>query len=353
MEYYNHQIYKEEIKRISEKEYFVKILKDSTILITGARGMIGSMFIDAIMLANKQNDLNCTIYAVARSEKASERFCQYETDKCFNLIYADINKDSIEIDGNIDYVIHAASNTHPLQYSQKPIETLITNVVGTNNMLEFAVNHSCKRFVFCSSVEVYGENKNDIGPFKEDDVGYINCNTLRANYPEGKRAGEALCQAYIQEKGLDVVVPRLARCYGAGLHTDDSKALTQFLKNGLNKEDIVLKSKGTQYFSYCYQADAVDGIVSVLANGEKGEAYNISGKDSDIHLRDLAQLIADAFGVKVIFDLPKEDEAAGFSKANDARLDVEKIRKLGWKAEYTIADGVRRIAEIMGESFID
>lgn len=347
MEYYKHEIYKEELNHIIEKEYFVKKFKGVKVLITGARGMIGSMLIDAIMLANEKIDLSCRIYALVRSEQARERFSEYSHNPLFNLIFADINKDRIDIQDDVDYVIHAASNTHPLQYSQKPIETLLTNVIGTNNLLEFAVEHNCKRFVFCSSVEIYGENKNDIGSFTEEDCGYINCNTLRANYPEGKRAGEALCRGYMQEKKLDVVIPRLARCYGAGLHTDDSKALTQFLKNGLRKEDIVLKSAGTQYFSYCYQADAVDAIVSILAKGESGEAYNITSKDSDIHLRDLAKLIAESFGVKVIFDLPKEDEAAGFSKANDARLDTNKIHGIGWESEYGISDGIRRTSEIL------
>lgn len=156
--------------------------------------------------------------------------------------------------------MHGASNTHPFLYSGKPIETILTNVAGTNNLLEFAVKHRCKRFLFLSSVEVYGENRGDCEKFKEDYCGYINSNTMRAGYPESKRTGETLCQAYIKEYGLDSVILRLARCYGPGILQNDSKALSQFIHRAKEKRDIILKSEGKQEFSYVYQADVVDAM---------------------------------------------------------------------------------------------
>ena len=120
---------------------------------------------------------------------------------------------------------------------------------------------------------IYGENRGDTELFDESYCGYIDCNTLRAGYPESKRCGEALCQAYKKQKGVDVVVARLTRSFGPTLQLTDTKALTQFLKNGLNKENIVLKSAGTQYYSYTYAADAVTGLLTVLLQGESGAAY--------------------------------------------------------------------------------
>ena len=128
-------------------------------------------------------------------------------------------------------------------------------------MLEFAYSHHALRCVFASSNEIYGENRGDIEKFPESYCGYINCNTLRAGYPESKRCGEALCQAYIQQKGLDIVIPRLTRSYGPTLLKSDTKALSQFLRKALLGEDIVLKSAGTQYYSYLYVADSVSGLL--------------------------------------------------------------------------------------------
>lgn len=238
--------------------------------------------------------------------------------------------------------MHGASNTHPFLYSGKPIETILTNVAGTNNLLEFAVKHRCKRFLFLSSVEVYGENRGDCEKFKEDYCGYINSNTMRAGYPESKRTGETLCQAYIKEYGLDSVILRLARCYGPGILQNDSKALSQFIHRAKEKRDIILKSEGKQEFSYVYQADVVDAMCYFLQFGISGECYNVTGKDSDVSLKDLAEKIADMSGVLVKYELPDKNEAAGYSMATKAVLDGRKAETIGWTAVYPIWEGIKR-----------
>lgn len=318
------------------------LLQNHSLLITGARGLIGSRMIDMVMYENIYNQLNCTIYAVGRNEAAAkERFKEYWNAEQFHFIQADLNEDVIDIEGDIDYVIHGASNTHPFYYSTRPIETILTNTVGTNNILQFAYEHKCKRVLFLSSVEIYGENKGDTNAFEESYLGYINCNTLRAGYPEGKRLGEALCQAYIKEKGLDIVIPRISRCYGTSLLKEDSKALSQFLGKALAGEDIVLKSKGEQFYSYVYVDDAVSALLFLLDKGKCGEAYNVMGDDSDITLADLARLIAEYVGRNVVFELPDEKEKAGYSTATRAVLDTTKLKELGWKSQYSIEEGIK------------
>ena len=147
---------------------------------------------------------------------------------------------------------------------------------------------------------------------------------------------------------MDVVVARLTRSFGPTLQLTDTKALTQFLKNGLNKENIVLKSAGTQYYSYTYAADAVTGLLTVLLQGESGVAYNVADQSCDIQLKDLAKMIADIAGTEVIFDLPNETEAAGFSKATKARLDGGKLKSLGWEPRFSLKDAIRKTMSILG-----
>lgn len=316
-------------------------LKDKTVLISGATGMIGTFLIHVLM----QRELNTKVIALGRKEtSAKERFGEYWQSKYFQFVSHDINLPLQNIE-SADFVIHAASNTHPVAYASDPIGTVTTNILGTYNLLNYACQCNAQRFLLASSVEIYGENRGDTEYFKEDYCGYIDCNTLRAGYPESKRASEALCQAYKKVSHLEIVIARLARTYGPTMLLSDTKAISQFIKKGLAKEDIVLKSEGTQLYSYNYVGDSVSGLLTILLKGENGEAYNIADKTSDITLKDLAGIIADIAGTKVIFDLPDEVERAGYSKATKALMDSQKLRNLGWQSHWDITAGISSVLQ--------
>ena len=331
------ELYNEEIKKYASKDIDWEKLRDKTFLITGATGLIGKFLIDVIMYKNDTDNLNCKIIALGRNEsKAKERFANCFNSNLFKFYETDINETITIEEEKLDYILHAASSTHPLQYSNYPISTITANVIGTKNILDLAVKTNASRVLFASSVEIYGENRGDVEAFDESYLGYINCNTLRAGYPESKRTGEALCQAYIKEKGLDIVIPRLSRIFGPTILSTDSKALSQFINKAVNDEDIVLKSEGNQYFSYTYVGDAVTALLYTLFYGINGEAYNVSDTTYDITLKDLASTIAKQVGKEVIFDLPSEEERKGYSTATKAIMVSDKIKKLGWTVEESL-----------------
>lgn len=351
MKVFEHALYQEDIAFVAESELPWEKLKNRSVLISGARGMIGSALIDVLMYRNQKYDMGCKVYALGRDkEKAKERFSYFEGSPYFAFISWDINEPLEKEDlGTVDYVLHLASNTHPVAYATDPIGTITTNIIGTRNMLEFASGHGSCRVVFASSNEIYGENRGDVEKFDEAYCGYIDCNTMRAGYPESKRCGEALCQAYIKQKNLDVVIPRFTRSYGPTMLMSDTKAISQFIRKGIAGEDIVLKSEGNQYYSYTYVSDAVAGLLTVWLCGTCGEAYNIADKASDIRLKDLAALIAKVSGTKVVFELPDGVESAGYSRATKARLESGKVKGLGWKARYDIESGIIREIEMLKE----
>lgn len=354
MEIYESNIYMEDVKTIAELDYNWDKLKGKSIAISGATGMIGSFLVDVLLYRNEKKDQDIKIYAFGRNEeKAQKRFGKHFRNANFVFVKQDINLpiDKNNCESRMDYIIHAASNTHPVAYASDPIGTISANVMGTANLLDWATTVSCERFVFLSSVEIYGENKGDTDKFSEEYLGYIDCNTLRAGYPESKRTGEALCQAYIKQKGLDIVIPRLSRCYGPTMLSSDTKALSQFINKGINGEDIVLKSEGTQLYSYAYMADAVSGIIKLMLDGECGGAYNVVSDESDIMLKDLAKIIADYVGKKVIFELPDETERAGYSKATKATLASDKIKKTGWKSFYDIETGLHHTIDVLRSTY--
>lgn len=322
-------------------------LDGKRLLISGASGMLGSLLIDAIMLRNCSllPEKRCHIIAIGRNcaaaEKRFENWLKYEE---FFFLSHDIALPLKTVEQRINFMIHAASTADPIAYVTEPINTICANVLGTQNMLDCSRDG---RFLLCSSVEIYGENRGDVDRFKEDYCGYLNCNTLRAGYPEAKRVSEALCQAYIEEKGADAVIIRLPRCYGPTMRANDSKALAQFIKKALAKEDIVLKSAGNQLYSFLYGADAVLAILWVLLQGNIGEAYNAGDMDSDITLNELAHMVAKKAGTAVRFEIPDEAEKKGYSVATKALLNSQKLHALGWRPYYNLASGIDETIHIL------
>jgi len=341
--------YRKSIAEISALVYRLDIMSGANILITGATGLIGSVIVDILLSMNDTFFTQTQVTAFGRNiDHAIERFGSCFTRKDFRFVEGDVNESIPEL-GNMDFIIHGASNTHPSIYSADPIGTITTNVIGTYHVLEYARMHNPKRFLFMSSVEIYGENRGDTDKFTEDYLGFIDCNTTRAGYPESKRTGESLCCAYLQKHDMDIVIPRLCRIYGPTMMGEDSKATAQFLRNAVNRQDIILKSKGDQYYSFLDVFDAAYGILYLLLKGKKGQVYNISSEYSDVTLCELAKKIAEIGKVRIKQAIPDEAEKSGYSNRKHQVLDNKKLKELGWKELYTLEEGLQATIKILKE----
>lgn len=309
--------------------------------------MIASVMIDILMKRNRDCHQDIRIYAISRNEqKAQERFGTYWDDAGFTWLSHDVNNPLPEL-GRMDYILHAASNTHPRAYASDPIGTITANVQGTYQLLDYAAGHGCERFLFFSSVEIYGENRGDTDKFRENYLGYIDCNTVRAGYPESKRLGETLCNAFASQRGQDFIIGRFSRVYGPTMSDQDSKAVAQFIKKAAAGEDIVLKSDGNQLYSYTYVVDAASAALCILLKGASRSVVNVVDTASDITLKELAALLAKGAGTRVVFELPDKTEQSGYSTATRALLDGTRLEQLGWKAYTPIREGLSKTVQIL------
>ena len=338
-----HPLYNEDLDYVLNSME-VALFKDKSFLITGSTGLLGVFMIDVLMRANKKN-LNISVYAVGRNrKKAEERLGDHFNDEHFHFIEQDVRQPLPSL-LRVDYVIPLASNTHPLAYSQYPIETIDINIKGAEYALLKAVECGAT-ILYPSSVEIYGNARGE-DVFYEDYTGNLNLSTSRSCYTESKRVSEAMCQSFKEEKNVVVKIVRLSRVFGPTMLLSDSKASSQFIIKALNNENIVLKSKGEQFFSYTYVADAVCAMFHVLLHGINGFAYNISSCKCNIHLKDFAEECAKWSGKNVIFDLPTKTELMGFSVATKAILDNSKLKEIGWKEKYDIKTAIIRTLDIL------
>lgn len=333
-------LYREAIERTFPKI----IIEDGRVLVTGASGLIGSCLIDMLLVANEKGR-HFEVYALGRNaDKLKLRFKKHKNADNLHIIEQDVRK-PLPVGVQFDYIFHGASNADPRSYALYPVETMLINIEGAINVLNYCKEHPTTKVLMMSTFEVYGNAGKDV--YQEADFGAIDQNKIRSCYPESKRSMEILTRCYVEEFGVNAVIGRLSSIYGPTMAKDDSKAHSQFIKNGIKGENIVLKSKGEQRRTYCYVIDAVTGLISVMEKGEKGEAYNIANENAIVSIAEVAQTVAEITGTKVIMQLPDELEKKGYSAPQNCILDNSKLKSIGWKGAYDLKTGLSETIRIL------
>lgn len=329
--------YKNDIKAVAVLQLPWEKLSNSNILITGATGLIGSCLVEVLM-ERQQRDYN--VYAMGRnSQRMAKLYEKYMSDDGFHTIFGDVTE-PLTIDQSFHYIIHAASGATPSEFSQHPVEVMKSNFLGVANIMEYGIKHYMHRFLYISSGEVYGEGDGRI--FCEDYSGYVDCTSPRACYPSSKRAAETLCASYAAEYGVDFVIARPCHTYGPNFTENDNRVYAQFIRNVLKGEDIVMKSTGEQFRSWCYVVDCVSAILYILLKGANGQAYNIANESSNISIRELAEIVAEIGGGNVVKSVANIKEKKGFNVVSKSVFSTKKLESLGWKPHLNMHDGIQR-----------
>lgn len=325
--------YREDVQECAMSALPWERMAGCNVLVTGATGLLGSCLVEVLMLC-PCSDLH--VYAAGRNEeRASRLFREYLDSSRFHLLTYDVTQ-PLKSEVSFHYVIHAASNASPSFFAKNPVEVMKSNLVGTANLLDYGITHGLRRFLYVSTGEIYGEGDGRV--FAEDYSGYVNTMSARSCYPSSKRAAETLCVAYGAEYGVDVVVARPSHTYGPHFTESDNRVYAQFIRNVLEGKDIVMKSNGAQYRSWCYVVDCVKGLLYVLLKGKNGEAYNVADALSNISIRQLAEMVADIAGKKVVMELPSDAEQQGYNVVTKSVFSTEKLESLGWSVRGTMKE---------------
>lgn len=326
----NGTIIRENIESVAAAEFIPwEKLQNSTIMVTGATGLIGTSFIKALDYVNADKKLNIKVFALVRNEvKATERFADIIPHGMIRFIVGSVENLPV-IEEKVDYIIHAASQTASKEFVQHAVETIETSVLGTFNLLKLAKEKQCKGFVYLSSMEVYGYPEKG-HKVRENEIGSMTPLDLRNSYPISKVMAEAMCCAYAREYNVPAMICRLTQTFGPGVHYNDNRIFAYFGRCMKEKKNIVLKTKGETERCYLYTTDAVTAILTIMLKGEPGQAYNAADESTYCSIAEMAERVAADGGIKVEYDIQPE-AANGFPQTLYMKLDTTALQKLGWK----------------------
>lgn len=332
----NNSIFEEDIKNIIN--YFdMSVFNGKTILVTGATGLIGKLCVKSLL----NSGYNTQVIALVRDEEKAKNI--FGESKRLTYLVQDINQ-RINTTRRVDYIIHAASTTSSKDFVEKPVETIYTAINGSRNILEFAKNKRLEGMVYLSSLEIYGVNEKE--NIKEEDYGYIDILNPRSSYSESKKMVETMCISYGTEYGVPVKIARLAQTFGAGVSISDNRVFAQFAKAIINKENIILHTKGETKRNYCYTTDAVRGIFTILTKGENNNAYNVANENSYCSISEMAHLLENEY-TKIEYKIDEVNR--GYNPTVKIALNTEKLNALGWEAKVDLKEMFDRLIMNFGK----
>ncbi len=332
----NNSIFEEDIKNIIN-DFDMSVFDGKTILVTGATGLIGKLCVKSLL----NSGYNTQVIALVRDEEKAKNI--FGESKRLTYLVQDINQ-RINTTRRVDYIIHAASTTSSKDFVEKPVETIYTAINGSRNILEFAKNKRLEGMVYLSSLEIYGVNEKE--NIKERDYGYIDILNPRSSYSESKKMVETMCISYGTEYGVPVKIARLAQTFGAGVSISDNRVFAQFAKAIINKENIILHTKGETKRNYCYTTDAVRGIFTILTKGENNNAYNIANENSYCSISEMAHLLENEY-TKVEYKIDEVNR--GYNPTVKIALNTEKLNALGWEAKVNLKEMFDRLIMNFGK----
>ena len=303
------------------------MLESSRILVTGATGLIGKTLV--FNLIRRKAKVTVVVRDLEKAKRLFENHVQY--------IVGDVrtvNFESLEL----DYIIHAASQTSSQYFIKKPVETISVAIDGTRNILNNAIKQrKLKRFIYLSTMEVYGTPLDD-SKITEEHGSNLDTTSVRSCYPESKRMCENICISYASEYGIPVNILRLTQTFGPGVEYQDKRVFAEFARCAFEGKDIILQTKGETRRSYLYTEDAVNAILTVAKYGQPNLGYNGANENTYCSIYEMAKMVADKLAggrIKVIIKENKSNDR-GFAPVLHMNLDTTRLQKLGWEPKVDL-----------------
>lgn len=320
------------------------------VLITGATGMIGRYAVAFLMESSTRgSEPSKVIASVRNQDKGETLFEDYLEMENFSLLVSDVN-DLRDIDGDVDFIIHAASPTQPDDFLERPADIIAANVFATRNLLEIA-RQKTARFCLLSTLEIYGKIEADSYPVSvtESDFGALDSLSLRSAYPESKRMAENMVVAYAKQYGVASSIIRLAPTISPVIEPGDERLFAQLVKAAAAGTEVAIFSDAAdKRRSYTYIADAVTGILTALVRADEDNfVFNLANNDNVASVKELAESVLRVAGQdpsSLVVNSRDADQNTS-STTGLVLLDSSRLLELGWQPRYDLDSAIRKTLE--------
>ena len=313
-----------------------------SILVTGGAGFIGSHLVERLLKRGK------TVFVVDDLSTGSlDNLAEVRHHESLHLIVDSILNHPMMNDtvGQVEQVVHLAAAVGVRKIIESPVETITTNVRGTEIVLDCCHEHGTPLYV-ASTSEIYGKGGDKL--HEEHDRIMGSTTHRRWSYACTKALDEFLALAYAQEKGLPVILGRFFNTVGPRQTGEWGMVVPTFVSQALAGEPITVYGTGEQQRSFCHVEDSVRAVLGLLEAPEAlGEVYNI-GNERELTIRALAERVRERVGSDSEIVTVPYDEAygEGFEDMERRQPDTAKIRGLlGWEPERSMDEIIDDVVE--------
>ena len=341
--------YQEDFKYILHK-FPVTQIEGSSWLITGASGFMMTYLIRFLLYVNEYySHPKIRLHLLCRNrEKLLCKLGLSEETSEMRILEQDVTE-QLTLCEDIDYVVHGASISATRLFATNPVEVILANTVGLNNVLANFKGRQIKSALFLSSGAVYGETPPNAREIKENDYYPLNFTNTGNCYAASKRLGELLMASYYAEYGLPCKSVRISHTYGPGIDLNDGHVYSDFVRDILSGQDLVISGDGAASRPFCYVADAIVAFLLILCRGENGESYNMANNRSLYSIYELAQILAKEV-TKGRAQVRRKKEPHG--AVHTIWVDTMKLEKLGWFPEIDVTEGFGRTVRCFEEEMM-
>ncbi len=326
----------------------VSKLAGKKILITGASGLIGSYFVEAIAYLNSENKLSlpCKVVGLQKGKITKNSRLGYLIGRPDIEFISHDAALPFSPSSKIDYIVHAAGMSAPAFFLADPLGTIDVNINGIRWILEYAKKNNTESILYMSSGEIYGNPTPENIPTPETYNGNVSTLGPRSSYTSSKRLAETLCFVYFEKYGIPVKITRPFIVYGPGLGISDRRVMADFIRSGLGGKPIEMLSEGLDTRSYCYITDATVAFFELLLSQKNGEVFNVASDLEEVSIKDLAQLVHKICKIKKPVKILKLDAKFIKDAPNRVKPDISKLKNtFGYKPEIDIEEGLKRTIE--------